>query len=305
MNKLVKNILKIMSNEEFDLVKSRKFVKIKAIDPLKSRYETVDAYVENGDFQIPVRLYFPNKENDTKSHIILYLHGGGFATESVETYNRICHNLSNQTKSIVLSVDYRLAPEFKFPIGLMDCYCVLKALYSGEILSPLNTDDIVLMGDSAGGNFAAAISLMARDNQEFLVQRQILLYPCVDNDYGEDSKYPSVIENGMDFLLTRTDMVNYMNLYMNSQEDKNNCYFSPIKAESFLNQPSTLVITAEFDPLRDEGEAYAKKLQDAGNNVESYRIKDAVHGYFAYTTKTAYSKVTIDYINQFLNKEKL
>lgn len=303
MNKFIKNILKTMSNDEFDLKKSRKFVEIKAIDPLKNFYETLDMYIKNEDYEIPVRIYFPDKENNPKSHIILYLHGGGFVSESLETYNRVCNNLSRQTQSIVISVDYRLAPEYKFPTGLMDCYTVVKSLYSGEILTGIDTNKVVLMGDSAGGNFAAALSLMTRDNREYLIKRQILLYPCTDNDYRENSIYISVRENGNDYLLTRDDLIHYMDLYMRSEKDKENGYFSPMKAEDVSNQPKTLMITAEFDPLRDEGEAYAKRLKDAGNTVVLHRIEDAVHGFFAYTTKFSYSKITIDYVNEFLNED--
>lgn len=306
MNKAVKNVLKILSDDNFDLDKYRKFVSLKAIDPLKILYTTKDISVENDGYLVPVRIYYPYheipkviKESDIVN-VFLFFHGGGFVTESVDTYNRICRNLSKSIDAIVVSVDYRLAPEFKFPIGLIDCYTVTKALYENKILDEIKNKNIIIIGDSAGGNIAAAVSMMARDKGEFVVKNQILIYPCTDNDYSKNSKYPSVIENGKDYLLTRRELRKYMSLYAKSDEDKENPYFSPIKAENFENMPRTLLITAEFDPLRDEGEAFGKKLAEAGNEIVSYRIDGAIHGFFAYTTKMSFTKQCMEYINEFV-----
>lgn len=290
--------MKKLSENKFDLYKSRRLVSLKAIDPLKNTYKTIDIKVDNKGYNIPVRMYFPKHSNNPP--ILLFFHGGGFVTESIRTYNRICRNLSKNTSSIVVSVDYRLAPEYKFPIGLEDCYCVARKLYYNQILENIDTSRITIIGDSAGGNFAAALSLMARDRNEFKINKQVLIYPCTDNDYSSNSKYPSVIENGEDYLLTRSDLNNYMDLYLSCEKDRENPYFSPIKAKNFENLPDTLLITAQYDPLRDEGELFGRKMLEANNRVEIHRIENAIHGFFAYTTKTPYTKRCLKYINDFL-----
>lgn len=303
INKAMRLALKALSYQDRrDLEHYRRLVSIKTIDPLKKMYETSDIQIYNGDHMVPVRIYRPDKRLVVKNaHIILFLHGGGWVSESVETYNRVCHNLAVRTNQTVYSVDYRLAPEYRFPLALEDCYAVAKELFLNHGHS-LNPDNITLVGDSAGGNLAAALSILARDRGEFMPKKQILIYPCVDSDFGEDSSYPSVIENGTDYLLTRENMKEYISLYKNCEADLQNPYFSPIKASDLGRQPETMIITAEFDPLRDEGEAYAKKLADAGNQVELHRIEDALHGFFSLSTRYFHVKQLFGYINAFLNK---
>ena len=129
-------------------------------------------------------------------------------------------------------------------------------------------------------------------------RRQILIYPAVNSDYTEESPFPSVRENGTDYLLTAGKMRDYIELYAGSEEDKLNPYFAPILAKDVSGQPDTLVITAEFDPLRDEGEAYALRLKQAGNRVEIRRIQDALHGYFALGIKNFHVQESFDFINR-------
>jgi len=200
-------------------------------------------------------------------------------------------------------VEYRLAPEYRFPTALMDCYAAAKALYTNKLI--LNTDPrkITIMGDSAGGNLAAAVALMARDNGEFQVYRQILIYPALYNTYTAASPYASVQKNGTDYLLTAVKMQDYLNLYESCPEDRVNPYFAPLLAKDFSNMPETLILTAEFDPLRDEGEDYGKKLVEAGNYVEVHRIKDALHGFFALGIRFFHVQESFSYMNEFLKRE--
>ena len=226
-------------------------------------------------------------------------------TESIDNYERICARLADATGQYVVAVEYRLAPEDKFPSGLEDCYAVAKALYRGEFVLNVKPENITLIGDSAGGNLCAALSLMARDRGEFMPGRQILIYPATYNDYTENSPFPSVKENGTDYLLTAGKMQDYIDLYARDEEDKKNPYFAPYVAEDVSNQPDTLILTSEFDPLRDEGEAYGKRLKEAGNRVEIHRIKDALHGYFALGIKQLHVQESFTYINAFLKGETL
>lgn len=150
---------------------------------------------------------------------------------------------------------------------------------------------------------AAALSIMARDRGEFMPKRQILIYPAVNNDYSEKSLFSSVRENGQDYLLTAGKLKDYINLYAGSEEDKLNPYFAPILEKDLSGQPDTLILTSEFDPLRDEGEAYGRRLAEAGNRVEVHRIKDALHGYFALGIRSLHVQESFEYINHFLEGE--
>ncbi len=310
INEATKAVLRALSYAHLDLPAARRFAEIKSFDPIKGLYKTIDHKFLNGDYEVPARIYIPEKcpdcgcnmENNTLP-VMLFFHGGGFVTESVETYNRVCRNLANETGQVVVSVDYRLAPEHRFPIGLEDCYAVAKAVFCEREIMSVDPCNITLIGDSAGGNITAALCQMARDRGDFTPRRQILIYPCVDNDYSETSKYPSVNENGNDYLLTRRAMLEYMEFYKSSDDDFNNPYFSPIKAKSFSGLPRTLLITAEFDPLRDEGEAYGIRLLSAGVPVEMHRIDDALHGFFAMSTGYKPVKQCIGYINGFLKED--
>ena len=198
--------------------------------------------------------------------------------------------------------DYRLAPEHRFPAGLEDCYAVAKAVFQKRKLLRTNPEQITLIGDSAGGNLAAAVSLMARDRGEFAPRRQILIYPCLNNDYSDQTPYDSVRENGQDYLLTQRDMMDYLELYQSSVEDRKNPYFAPLLADNLESLPRTLILTGEFDPLRDEGEAYAEKIREAKGEAEAFRISDGVHGYLMMPLKYPAVKETYERINCFLGR---
>ncbi|MBS6938033.1 alpha/beta hydrolase [[Ruminococcus] gnavus] len=230
------------------------------------------------------------------------MHGGGWSTESVETYDRICSMLSKSVDKTVISVEYRLAPEYPFPAGLEDCYLAARALYQGKIFPKIEPGQISVMGDSSGGNLAAALCLLARDRGEFSIHKQILVYPAVNNCYTLDSAYDSIRENGEGYLLTRGKMHDYLQLYIGKQEDLKSPYVAPVLAEDLTNMPETLVLSAEFDPLRDEGEDYAKRLKEAGNKVTCYRIAGAFHGYFALGVSRLHVEESFAYIDHFLRE---
>lgn len=309
INKAMRTVLKALSYGDIHVASSRAFANIKAIDPLKPFYKTINTKIYSDGYEVPTRIYLPGEEfpvqgsvKDNTVKVLLFLHGGGWVTESVDTYDRVCAGMAKNTGQVVVSVGYRLAPEFPFPAALDDCYAVAKAIYTNHFLLNTNPDSITLIGDSAGGNLAAALSLMARDRGEFMPRQQILIYPAVSNDYTESSPFPSVTENGTDFLLTRQKLNQYLDLYEGKPEDRQNPYFAPILATDLSDQPRTLIMTAEFDPLRDEGEAYGRKLMEAGNEVEIHRLPDALHGFFALGIKYRSVEESYTIMNQFLNK---
>ena len=143
---------------------------------------------------------------------------------------------------------------------------------------------------------------MARDRGDFAPQRQILIYPCLNSDYSDDSPYASVRENGRDYLLTQRDMIDYLELYQSSPEDRQNPYFAPLEARDYSNLPRTLVLTGEFDPLRDEGEEYARRIRRAGGWARSRRIADGVHGFLMMPLRYPALKELYEQINDFLKE---
>lgn len=267
---------------------------------LKSLYKMWDHEVMVDNHKIPVRLFSPREEGNYP--LMIFFHGGGFVTGNIDSYSRVCTRMANMTKHMILSVDYRLAPEHPFPAGLEDCYAVVKEVaLSNYGFSHLNSG-ITLIGDSAGGNLVAALSLLAKERGEFKIDRQILLYPATNSDHSDNSPYPSVVENGRDYLLTQKRMMDYIDLYVTDKEDLENPYVAPIKAKDLSGQPETLIITAEYDLLRDEGEDYGRRLYAAGNKVEIYRITNSVHGFI--TLMSVFPEVRACYriINRFLRK---
>lgn len=232
--------------------------------------------------------------------ILIFFHGGGWVTGSIDSYDAVCADMAKLTGRVVVSVDYRLAPEYPFPAGLEDCYAVTREIFLDDSLLGTKSKEIVLIGDSAGGNLVAAVSLMSRDRGEFMPSRQILIYPATGNDHSDDSPFPSVRENGTDYLLTTKRVRDYMELYRSSDADLMNPYYAPLAAADFSNQPDTLIITAEYCPLRDEGEAYGKALAMAGNRVKVFRMPDALHGFFSLPVRFSQVKKAYVLINRFL-----
>lgn len=302
INSLKKAAISAISKNQLDLKKNYKIERtIKQIKSpiLMSKYKKWNYKVFVGNREILTRVFVSKKR--TEENTIIFFHGGGWVTENIDSYNYICKQISKQTNCIVISVDYRLAPEYPFPQGLDDCYEVTKVAHEKQ-KNNLFPGEIILMGDSAGANLAAAIALKARDTGEFKVDTQILLYPVTYWDHSSTSPFDSVRENGRDYLLTDKRINDYIDLYKRNNEDLTNPYFSPLMADDFSNQPKTLIITAEFDPLRDEGEEYGTRLLEAGNKVKIYRLKDALHGFISLGSHNEYVRKTYELINYFLNE---
>lgn len=295
--------LKALSSSNLDMKKYYKQHRkmIVATHPyIKPLYRLLDRKIMNGDREIPVRIFKPRYRKGLK--VLIFFHGGGWVTGNIDSYTSICANMANQTGRIVVSVDYRLAPEYPFPAGLEDCYYVVKKIYMDNTLFHTKPEEIALIGDSAGANLAAVVSLMARDKGDFLPSKQILLYPSTYYDHSENSPFPSVIENGTDYILTSKRISEYMELYVNKEENRKTPYVAPLLAEDLSNQPKTLIITAEYDPLRDEGEAYGMRLKEFGNTVEIYRMQDALHGFLSLPKRANSIIKCYENINNFIEE---
>jgi len=301
INNVVRAALKALSYREIDVKKNymiqRNFVNIAHRHYLKPFFKSWDCEIDAENHRIPVRIFSP--ENEGNYPVLLFFHGGGWVTGNIDSYSKVCTNMARLTNHKVISIDYRLAPENPFPAGLEDCYLAAKAFITNN---EINDKDVTIIGDSAGGNLAAALSLLARERKEFNIKKQILIYPSTYNDHSASSPFQSVHSNGTDYLLTSKRICDYMELYKSKEEDFLSPYFAPLLADDLSNQPDTLIITAEFCPLRDEGEEYGKKLREAGNKVEVYRIKDALHGFFALPPSFPQVKLCYDIINSFLGE---
>ena len=226
------------------------------------------------DGDVAVRIYTP--EGDGPFPILAWYHGGGWVVGDLESADSSARNLCVGGRCVVVSVDYRLAPETKFPGPAEDCWAATT--WAVDHASSINGDPtrLAVGGDSAGGNLAAAMSLMAADRGGPKIALQLLVYPVTDANCNT----VSYGENAEGYSLTKTTMQWYWDQYLSGKEDVANAYAVPLKAKSLAGQPPALVITAEFDPLRDEGEAYAERLQEAGVEATATRYDGMIHGFF-------------------------
>ncbi|MGK0478954.1 MAG: acetyl esterase [Ilumatobacter sp.] len=223
---------------------------------------------------IPIRVYTP--DGDGPFPCLVYFHGGGWVIGDLEMVNAACRNLSARTGCVVVSVDYRLSPEHKYPQPFDDCFEATKWVVEHGDEIGVDGTRVAVGGDSAGGNLAAAVSLRARDEGGPALAMQLLVYPVANHGYDTDS----YTRNGENYLLTTDMMKWFWDHYLGSDADGENPYVSPLRADDVSNLPSATVFTAEFDPLCDEGEAYAAKLTDAGVDVRHTRFDGQIHGFF-------------------------
>jgi len=219
--------------------------------------------------EIPVRISTPVDAGDPPA-VVVYLHGGGWVVGDLESHDRTTKRLAQATGTVVVSVDYRLAPEHPFPAPAEDAYAA--TVWAAEHYGPSH---LVVAGDSAGGNLAAVVSLMARDQGGPSVDHQVLVYPVID--HAMDTESYDV--NGTDYFLTRTKMAWFWDQYAGEHE-RAHPYCSPLRAEALAGLPPASVVTLEHDPLRDEGEAYADALRAAGVPTESLQGEGLFHGCF-------------------------
>jgi acetyl esterase len=244
------------------------------------------AKVTNRDMQGPggslaLRIYTPLGANGAANSgypLMLFFHGSGFVVCSLDTHDGMCRNLCAGTGCVVVSVDYRLAPEHKFPAGSDDCLAATR--WAVENAAGLGADPgrVFVAGDSAGGNLAAVTALRIRDEGGPALLGQLLIYPVTDY---HDPGTPSMAENAEGYGLTRKGMEWFWGHYLVAPSDATNPYASPLRADDLSGLPPALVVTAEYDPLRDEGEYYADRLRQAGVPTWMKRWDGMNHGFFA------------------------
>ncbi|MBW8709094.1 MAG: alpha/beta hydrolase, partial [Alphaproteobacteria bacterium] len=224
---------------------------------------------------IPARFYRATKGKGA-CPLLVYFHGGGFMLGSLALYDTTCRRIAAAGDCAVLSVDYRLAPETQFPGAVLDSYAATR--WASDNAGMLNIDParIAVGGDSAGGNLAAVVSQMAQDSCEFAVALQVLIYPMTD----QSRAYPSYDRNASGYMLTTAALYWFMDNYIPDPEDRKDPRASPMLRPSLEGQPPALVISAEFDPLVDENEAYARRLRQAGVPTDYICFPGMIHPFF-------------------------
>ncbi|MFP6796080.1 MAG: alpha/beta hydrolase [Pseudomonadales bacterium] len=225
---------------------------------------------------IPIRIYTP--EGDGPFPIVLMFHGGGWVIGDLVTADVQSREVCRGTDAIVISVDYRLAPEHKFPAAVNDCFAALNWVSNNGKDLGGDSDRLAVAGDSAGGNLAAVVAQMAKEAGPEL-RFQLLVYPVTDGSCFDTESY---ISNAEGYMLTLDSMRWFWDLYSDA-EQRLDPRASPLLANDLSDLPPTLIMTAEYDPLRDEGEAYGTRLREAGVSVETIRFDGFIHGFFAQT----------------------
>lgn len=224
--------------------------------------------------QLGIRVYKSNNEKELP--IFIYYHGGGWTLNNLETHESVCRMFANRAKCVVVSVDYRLAPENKFPAALEDAYTTLQWVYDNAEFINGDKNRITVGGDSSGGNLAAAISILSRDRNGPNIIFQVLVYPVTDYYEPGTKSYEDYAKG---YYLDRESMIWFWNNYLKEGEDVDNPYICPLRTSNLSNLPNAFILTAEFDPLRDEAEIYAEKLKDAGSNVIIKRYEGVMHNF--------------------------
>lgn len=226
--------------------------------------------------EVPVRIYTPD---DAQQHgLIVYFHGGAFFSGSLDTHDHVARLLAKHSGHKLISVGYRRAPEYEFPAGLQDSYAVVQWVAKQTQELGWNGKVFAVAGDSSGGTFAAAITGMASDDGLEQITHQVLLYPSLDLSFDE-TQYDSLRENAVGYGLETEGLAAHNAFYLDSGAHPADPLVSPMRRDDLTGLPKTLIITAEFDPLRDEGEQYAERLQTGDVPTQLVRWPGANHGF--------------------------
>ena len=265
--------------------------------PSPPLHSVIDETVEGPDGNaLAIRLYRPTA--DAELPALIFFHGGGWAVGDLDTHDHVCRYLAAHSNIVVVAVDYRLAPEHPFPAPFDDCLHVVKWAHANAEVLNIDPAKIAVGGDSAGGNLAAAVSLALRDDENLSLKFQLLIYPACD--FTAD--HPSMRENGEGYLLTVGAMEKFTNWYLPEENFRLDYRASPQLANNHENLPPAFVITAGYDPLRDEGKRYAETLKAAAVTTQHTCYEGMVHGFLRMGAKLDVGITALDDSVNALNR---
>lgn len=225
--------------------------------------------------QIEARSYIPDQlQHQQQRPALVFAHGGGWCLGSLDAWDRACRLLADSTQLVVFSVDYRLAPEFKFPIPLTDFFCAFRHIYHNALTLGIDPNRIAVGGDSAGANLAAVTCLLAKQHPEIQISHQLLFYPALDATMNS----PSYTTYAEDFGLTTATMAYCWDQYLNNESERNDERANPLLAKSLQGLPAATIFACEYDPVRDDAERYAERLKNAGIDVKLHLLTGMIHG---------------------------
>ena len=250
--------------------------------PKEEVASVVDTLVPAPETDIPLRIYTPEGDDEEQGLRpgILFFHGGGFCTGSIDVVDPICRALANRSGCVVIAVGYRLSPEHPYPAAVTDAYTATVWVHAKGPVFGIDTDRLAVMGDSAGANLATVTCMILRDKgEQARISLQVLLYPVIALAADES---PSRLEFGQGYVLTEGLMKRwFIDEYIGGDEElATDPYCSPLFMENLSNLPAAIIVVPEYDPLRDEGVEYAMRLKEAGNFVDLRREQGMVHAFF-------------------------
>lgn len=266
------------------------------VDPRLSVQRVEDRSIPGPGGEVALRLYYP--AGDPPFAALVYFHGGGWVIGDLNTHHGFCHALAKTSGCLVVAVDYRLAPEHRYPAAVEDAYAATNWVAQNSDAIQADPNRLAVGGDSAGGHLAAVVALMARDRQGPRIDLQVLIYPITDCSFNT----ASYIENKEGYMLTRDLMKWFWDHFIEDENQANDSYASPLRAENLSNLPPAMIVTAEYDPLRDEGEAYGKKLREAGVNVTLSRYAGMIHGFIRMTALLDKANQALDEVAGMLKR---
>ena len=244
-----------------------------------SKNKYVDGVIEG----LNVRIF-----NNNESKTLIYLHGGGFVAGSVDSYSNLCDKLAHELKAKVISIEYNLAPEVKFPQSLKEIYCVCQKIVHQEA-------NVAIMGDSAGANLAFAVANLT---PRLAFKELFLIYPATQTNYTKNSKYKSVVINSGKSLLTKESLRDYMRMYLDKDSDYKDKRVNLLKNNWLFKMPPVRIVVGSLDPLHDEGLALASKLERFFVPVRVLDLNGATHGFLNNRLEKDFTKKTIDFIKE-------
>lgn len=252
--------------------------------PAEEVASVVDTVVPAPEADIPLRIYTPAAEEGEEDGMlrpgILYFHGGGFSTGSIDLVDPVCRALANRSRCAVIAVGYRLGPEHPYPAAVTDAYTAAVWVHAKGPAFGIDTDRLAVMGDSAGANLATVTCMILRDkNEQAKISLQVLIYPVTDMVTNESTSRRELADG---YLLTAGMMDWFTSKYLEGCDAQSAAdpYCSPLFMENLSNLPAAIIVVAEYDPLRDEGIEYATRLKDAGTFVDLRREQGMIHGFF-------------------------